>query len=285
MMKRNLSTLSLLGAFALAASTAQGQVILQETFDALNLGQVSGQGGWQGTGNAENWDVTTGGLNSAGGYISGGTRSAQIGGGDRGDVNLFNTFADQTGTIYARITFQNPTPSGTSQFFMFGLTSDGSSDSNSLSGVYASNQIRARAYENGTTHTNTNLGRNTLGFASDDAFRAALFTFVIKAEKSDPTGNYDTVTVFVNPDLSFGSSENAGLGSVVAVRDTLTDTLSAFYFRTGGSSPANAETFIVDSIAVGATWADIAAIPEPSTYAAIVGGLFLGLVLYRRRVR
>jgi hypothetical protein len=29
----------------------------------------------------------------------------------------------------------------------------------------------------------------------------------------------------------------------------------------------------------------VTAIPEPSTYAAIVGGLFLGLVLYRRRVR
>lgn len=277
--KQRLTTL--LTAAALSAGVAQGTLIFQETFDSLNLGQVSGQGGWQGTGNAENWDVTAGGLDGAGSYIPGGTQSVQIGGGDRGDVNLFNTFADQTGTLYARITFQNPTPFGTSQFFMFGLTSDGSSDSNSLSGVYASNQIRARAYENGTTNTNTNLGRNTLGFASDDVFRAALFTFVIKAEKSDPTGNYDTVTVFVNPDLSFGSSENAGLGSVVAVRDTLTDTLSSFYFRTGGSSPANAETFIVDSIAVGTTW-DAIAIPEPGTIVLV--GIALGsLLLFRRR--
>ena len=271
-------------AAAMSAMVVHGTLIFQETFDSLNLGQVSGQGGWQGTGDAENWDVVAGGLDGAGGYIPGGTQRIQIGAdnNDRGDGHLYHNFTAQSGTLYARMTFQNPTPSGTSQFFMFGLTSDGSSDSNSLSGVYASNQIRARAYENGTTHTNTNLGRSNLGFSNDNIFRDALFTFVIKAEKSDPAGNYDTVTVFVNPDLSFGSSENAGLGSVVAVRDTLTDTLSSFYFRTGGSSPADAETFIVDSIAVGTTWEAIA-IPEPSTLVLL--GIALGSVLLFRRRR
>lgn len=255
--------------FALCGAAAHGTIIFAETFDDLNPGQVSGQGGWQGAGDAENWDVVAGGLDGAGGYIPGGTQRIQIGAGnnDRGDGHLYHNFGAQTGDVlYARITFQNPNESGTSQFFMFGLSSDGSDDFNALSGVYASNQIRARVYDDNSNVETTNSHTN-LGISDVNEFRATLFTFVVKAEKttSGAGEDWDRVTVFVNPDLSEGSAENDGLGTVIRAGDSNTASLSSFFFRTGGSSPANDEDWNVDSIAVGTTWEAIASPSPPPT--------------------
>jgi hypothetical protein len=275
-MDMNIKTLlTTLGTIALAGAAAQGAVVFQDTFDSLNEGQLVGQNSWQGTGDALNWTVTEGGWDGAGGYIPGGTQHIQTST-NSGQESLYNTFAGQTGDVlYARITFQDPIAGG-SEFFMFGLSSDGSSDANSLAGVYSNTALRARAYDN-SSNTSVNLSfPSGLG-------RGSLYTFVIKAEKTGGSPNWNTATLIVNPDLSFGSSENTGAGSVSATRDTGTDTLSSFFLRTGGSSPASGETWYVDSIAVGTSWGDVTAVPEPATYAALIGLITLGGVALRRR--
>lgn len=42
-------------------------------------------------------------------------------------------------------------------------------------------------------------------------------------------------------------------------------------------------TFTFDELRIGTTWADVSPIPEPSTYAALIGSVSLGLVIARRR--
>lgn len=141
--------------------------------------------------------------------------------------------------------------------------------------------MRARAYGS-STFNDTSISRGTLGFTTDGEFRRALFTWVIKAEKNG-SSNYNKVTLFVNPDLSYGSVENSGLGSASATLDTGVSTLSSFFFRTGTNSPNAAETFLIDSVAVGETWADISAVPEPGTINVLA---LTGVALIiRRRLR
>jgi PEP-CTERM putative exosortase interaction domain len=93
----------------------------------------------------------------------------------------------------------------------------------------------------------------------------------------------DVSSLWINPSSSTFGKVSAPTATLTATGGADMGALSQFILRGGATSPAG--TF--DELRIGTSWADVtpAAIPEPSTYAAIVGALALGVVVYVRRRR
>lgn len=95
------------------------------------------------------------------------------------------------------------------------------------------------------------------------------------------TGN-DTSSLWINPSsASFG--DVAPVASLTASGGTDLTDISQFLLRGATGSPSG----LLDSLRVGTTWADVtaapAAVPEPSSTAALAGLVVLGAVATRRR--
>lgn len=260
-----------IAALSLVATTLQAAVIFSDGFESPTPGDpVSGQGGWQGTGgNAEEWTVTAGGVSNT--DITGGSLHAQLDGQITAETPVWHAYTPQTSTVYARINFHNPSPSGSSQFFWFGLSDDGDDD-NSLGLVYRSSGFRARIRDN------SGMNSSDVSFPTGSGLDT-LYTFVIKAEK-DGSANFNRISIFVNPDLA-GSSLEPATPLATFSRDSQIDTLSSIFFRAGSNSPNNNESFLVDEVLVGSQWNDLI-IPEP-TSAALLGLAGLALLARRRQ--
>jgi hypothetical protein len=107
--------------------------------------------------------------------------------------------------------------------------------------------------------------------------------FLVARVDVNPTG-MDTVTVWLDPDFSL--SQPAGGMSFSVDAFSSPGSISHFgmglggLLHTGGNNSTNRVGYI-DGIALGTTYASV--IPEPSTYALILGAGALGFLLVRRR--
>jgi hypothetical protein len=109
----------------------------------------------------------------------------------------------------------------------------------------------------------------------------------VNAHSANPNATY---SLWLNPDLSTNISDTAAIGA--GDYDLSTD----FGVVTGNSSFGfhgwslhqrlnGVQSVEIDELRLGTSFADVAPVPEPSTYAAIFGAVFLALVIVRRRIR
>jgi hypothetical protein len=100
---------------------------------------------------------------------------------------------------------------------------------------------------------------------------------VYKAEKT-AGGNYDNVSLFVNP----GSLTEPAVADAVSSVDSGIASVANFVARSAFHEPG--DTFVIDQIAIGTAWSDVV-VPEPSTLALSITGLCGLSGLGRRRRR
>jgi hypothetical protein len=249
----------------MATSAASAAVVYSTGFEPSTYapGSLSGQDGWTvvdtGTNGAVPWQVQA----PAGGALGGSQEAVNTGAPN--DDRQVHAFAAQTGTLYLSFTFQAPT------------VASGTQGDNFFSAVlsYSGNINNALGYRvNGGQHAahTRNTSSNTVGSGSFVALDTT-YTIVAKASKSTPSGNYDMVDIAVNP----GATEPT-TWTVSTTGDTGTSVLSSIVFFSGGSANA---PFRFDNLAVGTSFADVTAVPEPATAGLVLcGAMLLGL---RRR--
>lgn len=100
-------------------------------------------------------------------------------------------------------------------------------------------------------------------------------------------GAGDTARMWVNPDLSIAPSD-ASASVTLTGFDMAFDRVRLFARRGTATAGQAGVELALDEIRIGGSFADVTpflAIPEPSTYAAILGGLTLGLAVWRRSRR
>ncbi len=126
-----------------------------------------------------------------------------------------------------------------------------------------------------------NLAMNVGGtlFTGDTAFTSGTtFHLVVKIEFNVGGGTNDRVSLFVNPGstepgVAYLSTQASNISGLNAIRP--------FAGGTSGSIPAAIGSF--DELRVGTSFADVSAIPEPASFAALAGLGVLGLAASRRR--
>lgn len=115
-----------------------------------------------------------------------------------------------------------------------------------------------------------------------DGYLVTNLTFVL-LRVDNGVGATDSVRMWLNPNLNVAPDDLSA--SVTLSGLDLTFDRIRIFSRNGGSGFANAELG-VDELRLGETFADVSAftaVPEPSTYAALLGAATLGFVAYRRR--
>ncbi|MCC5840849.1 MAG: hypothetical protein JJT96_12050 [Opitutales bacterium] len=253
---------------AIATSATFGQLTFAPDFNTYDEGTLDGQGPFSvGSGNST-FTVTEGGLSYTGGSVNHngtGQHVAIVGGSNENRASA--AFTPQSGDVYFSFLFES-TGSGT--FLWLGLSDD--ADFNNSAGAIAGwlpnveNSVLGRMRD-GSNQTNSGSAG---GWAHGDTYLV-----VGKLEKSDAAGNYDSLSVLLNPtSLDEPASWDATVTRNIGIAE-----VSTLLFRVGNN---NDFRFNVDMLRVGESF-DAVVIPEPRTYAAIAGLLAIAFVLYRRR--
>lgn len=255
-----------------ALSQAQ-TILLAEDFADFSEGNIHGQNGWTVSGGSETQHQieTTGGLSFESGPVShlGGDNLVRIDGGSEQYASV--NFGAQSGeSLYLSFLFNRDG----GNFFMLGFTEgDLPASGGEVAGAggrFSSNAVSAR------------IGSNVFASGTRDevgegiAHGSETILYVGKLFKSGESGdNYDRFAFAVNPASLSEPSEWAFTGEF----DTGLASVDTLWFRGGGEASTD---FAVDVLRVGTSY-DAVVIPEPSTYAALVGLLALAFAAYRRR--
>jgi len=238
---------------ALCAGSAYGNVLFTEGFDYPD-GSLTTVG-------APNW-VTHGG---GAGQIQVSSGSIQLSTLATEDVNRSFGTTITSGSVYASfqfsVTASAPATGGDYEYFIhFG--DGGTSNFNTRTDIVAPNGVGDY-----TLGLSSNSGTAQVVWASDLTYGV---TYLGVIGYNRDTGSS---TLWIDP-TSEGSTSISPSGSTSFLD------IPALYLRQSASSVG--ETITLDNIVVGTTFADVV-VPEPSTYALLLGALGLGFVLVRRR--
>lgn len=278
-MKMNLGVCLLL----LTPLLSRGAVIYTEDFSGYDTGNIGGQNDWvvSGTSTTQHviassglsWTSPSGAVSHNGGANSintlGGTEQyASVGIGTRTDDSIYFSFLVRRNTDGG-------------QFFMLGLTQGALPET-------GGNVAGAGGYFTRANLNNAGGGRiGSNVFSGGTRSEAGIFTllgdgdggpgptalYVGKLTKTDPSGNYNSLSFTINPD----STMESALTWTNLTFETGLDSVDRLWFRTSGST----ENLSIDMLRVGTTF-DTVVIPEPGTL--VLMGIALGsLLLFRRR--
>jgi hypothetical protein len=257
--------LAVLSGFFLIGS-AHGTLIYSENFNSLDAGALDGQAGFSvATGNAT-YNVAAGGLTYTNGPVSHGGSGNQlnlVGGSNENPASV--GFTEQTGDVYFSFLFQ---ATGTDTFMWFAVSDD--NDFNNSGGAVVgwtggNNALMGRLRDGANQTTSGTAG----AYVNDQTYLA-----VGRLSKSDPSGNYDTFSVLLNPN---SLTEPAAWGQTVT-RDIGISSVDTLVFRAGNSADY---AYSVDDFRVGTSF-DAVVIPEPSTLVLMGLAFLCGLVGLRR---
>lgn len=258
----------LLVAGAFTASAAFGQILYVQDFNSLDDGALDGQAGFSVASGNATYTVTEGGLSYTNGpvvHTGTGNHLALVGHSNENPASV--GFTEQTSDVYFSFLFQ-ATGSATFLWMAFSDDADFNSSGAAIAGFDGSNRaVFGRLRDGGGNNTNSTTAG---GWDFNDTYLV-----VGRLSKSDPNGNYDSLSVLLDPD---SLSEPATWGATVT-GDIGIDSLDTLVFRVGGSSNYR---YNIDMLRVGESF-DAVVIPEPRLYAPLAGLLALALVLRRRR--
>jgi hypothetical protein len=271
-------TITLLStSFAILAAQLNASVVASYDFDSLNTGDLNGQAGFTADTAV---DVAAGGLSYTGGTVNspGGSQNLLIGQeatNNAGTSAAFsNTFASQTGTVYFSVAMEW---SGIGTNFLYFALSDDIDlgDLTNSAGFYLSSggdQLSGRIRDDSTTNTTSTL------VSAVPTTTTSTQLVVGKLWKNAAT-NYNTLDLWLNP-----TSTTEGASDLTITRDMGVSFVDSFYLRGDASGIGASASVEMDSIVLGTSF-DAVVVPEPSTYAALLGLLALGTVMVRRRMR
>lgn len=292
---------AILGASALlvSATTASAQLIAYEGFDYAtgtdNLGTQNGGSGfsaaWPASAGTESVvagslgytdslgnSLITGGNSGffAGGATANASDTIRLLSASRGDgtTTWVSFVADRLGTDFywaASVQLRSGATGATTEKITVGELSE----NNATVGADAANNWWGLYNQAGAGATTANSADGYL--VSDQS--------LIILRVDNLAGATDTVRMWINPTLGVLPTDASALVTLSGL--DLTFDRVRIFSRQGDATHANAQ-FAVDELRLGETFADVTpflAIPEPSTYAAILGGLTLGIAAFRRHRR
>jgi hypothetical protein len=277
-----------LGLLCLVSTTAEAGVIAGEDFEAYAIdtgldGQSGGSGAWTGAWSAmENVTVISGGLTYANGQVA-------VNGGGRALQATFDPQEDITDGIYAR-----GVPENTDTMYMSLLFRDTVNDEEDPATgelIDGSNDFIQWGLDDGTANPKTSVMRRnstfqarsttSAGNSGDSGIKSVVGNVAMLVYKAEKTagGNYDNVSLFVNPD----SLTEPSVADAVSNVDSGIASVANFVARSAFHEPG--DTFVIDQITIGTAWTDVV-VPEPSTLSLVlITGLcgLAGLGRQRRR--
>jgi hypothetical protein len=273
---KHLFTLPLMG-FAITAITAQATVTVIDNFESTPAGVLTdGTNGWTvDTQSNRSATVVAGGLSYSIGAsnFSGGAQSLQLDlagtGGSSDPANDFisKTFSGLGGdgqTVWFAFTLG--LAADPEQFISIGF-SDGPDSRTDASAAVIRGIDEYRLYDNSGTRSNNVFDDGDINGTPGTYRFVGYMTY--SASGNETTGWVMNPTSFVEGDQTFETMSRQ-LGS----------NLSLDYFGVYANLGDNT-TIQLDDIMVGDSFA--AVVPEPSTYAALLGLGALGMVMWRRR--
>ena len=243
--------ISTLAAFGMTALFAQATPLaFSENFDALATGDLDSTV-WTAT----NWNVVD---NDLDGSTSGKRIESTAEG--YASISLGDTFTDE---VWLRLDYRSSGQTNAGPFFSTGLTdglvtgSSGRNNSVSMNARGSSGdtdgfrgRVAGADFASSGSRDQENVGTHSVD---------TIYTLVMRASKSDPSGNYDTGTFWLDPDLSGGVTSLTG--GVSASFDTGIDEISHVWVNDDGGG---ARRYEIDNI-------EVYAIPEPGTL-VLLGG-------------
>ena len=210
--------------------------------------------------------------------VSGGILTLDAGSGQSAQLN-FNSSDISSGTVYAGITFSvaSSTISGTSNNIstFFGFRSGTASSGSYELGV---GLFRPGATAQGAGALDTTTSQFQVGFGDGSSLTnggtrwdsvsstATSYRLVIGWDFTNNTGQ-----LWLDP-TSAGSTS-------ITISSGLTETARGIYVRQGAATSGQ---IALSNLQVSTDFATAAAIPEPSTYAAVLGAIILAVVFWRR---
>lgn len=274
----------LLATAALGAGSVSAQALFTENFD-YTVGALGSNGAW---GNTFNFAANT---------VSGSATATVVSGSITNNANPFATVGNSlsmTGSVnFNKFTAAPRIAANTNDtlFFSFMATTSATGGStffkfveSGINGGYnvfefgsnASGQWQFDgAYGNGGggTGNRVSAGSGASAFAQSASF------FVVGKIVTSNTGNDQAfVQVYNNSGMVSGTDN-------LSVSNTLNWSVNRTDGRASNILLVNNSSALVDGIRIGNSYADVAPIPEPSSFAALAGLGALGLVGLRRRRR
>lgn len=273
------------------ASTAHAALISTDSFSGYTLGELPSTTSPAVAGYTGNWtDVDFGDaeasvisgsltysnplyLGSSGDRVGVATNTAggEINAGNSGRVfrlldSSLAVTAATSGTRYLSFLFQSGQETGASTYQMLDLYDTNTADANR-------NFTAGLTMNGGNTGTFYNFGVDEAYTSTGVAANTDVHLFVVKFDLS-ATAASDSVTVWIDPTLG---SNDPSFGLTVTGKDISFDRL--------GFSDYEGNSAAWDEINWGTTFNDVtlAAVPEPSTFAALAGLAVLGAATLRRR--
>jgi len=251
-MKKHIITL--VAALALAAS-GYGQVLFSDNFNSYSDGNLVGQGSWLQTGAS---------FSGASLAVAGGAASLVASGQDAYASFATQTLASSSGINLAMdINVSAATATG-DYFAHFGIAGNSTNFYERFWAKSTTGGYLLGLLDNSGTGGVVTYGTDVLSFNTSYTI-SSTWNFL-------PLNNNDTFSLYITPS---GGPTSLYLTHTWTSATAEPSTISSINLRQGGASSA---TLTVDNITV-------TAIPEPSTYALIMGVLTLGVIVVRRRAK
>ncbi|HEY9250056.1 MAG TPA: PEP-CTERM sorting domain-containing protein [Rariglobus sp.] len=296
-MKRIISTLLPVFALGLALTShgLRATVIAYDSFDYTddsNLAGLTGGTGWDATTNVGwtvNSNITSATIQSGALVLGNGTDSVLTAASTASNATRYLSSAYSGDSLFIKYTFSvgAGTTSNADRFYMtllgsgngggWGNLEIGTGVNNSIAstnaGAVGDNRIAARVEGSSSNRLAASSPNPILDLTS--------YTVIVEFSKSvsGATNKYNTLRLWVNPTESDYSSATAKS----LTYSTILYSINRINFSLDEVEAG--DVFTVNEVMLATTWADVTAIPEPSTLSLLLGGSALGVVLLNRRRR
>lgn len=185
----------------------------------------------------------------------------------------FSIGASSVGEFWGSFIMNTSNSSGDAALSLFQNASPNSS-TGALATIGMVNSGDARLISGRTMDVN---GNNGLVTSTASATQQNFYLFRITIDTN--AGAVESGTFWINPTLTSGMGlGDLGAGFSAIFNNTGLDSIAAIGLYTTGTNAA-----VFDEIRLGTTLADVVPVPEPSTYALLLGITSLAFVVYRRR--
>lgn len=261
-------TLFYCGSLLLGTSLVSAAPLFSDNFDSYTEDPLVGQGPWIITGSATNNPIS----------ISDGKVVLGIAGGQDANAGFAATSNTEGTSFYIGMTINVTSATAAGDYFAH-VTPNAGNSSSFFSRVFIRSSgvgFQLGLVDTSGAGSTITYGSEVLDFGSD--YR------VVVGQNFLSGSNNDTFSVYVDPtDGTVAANNTAYLNHTwTSTAFAETNSYGSINLRQGGSSSSAGLT--VDDLIVSTTFGDVTLIPEPSTYAMLLGGLCaLGLSFRSKR--